>query len=662
MFVESGRLLEAVGGPEGLSWKISVIEAGLSETGRSYSEDVLKAAVPLFDGVKMFADHPSVSEEMDRPERSTSNIVGWITEPRWDESEKRIVGTMNLLKTHPIAERVLEAYKRGRTDLYELSIYGSGKTEPVNENGKTYFEVKSIDKIVSVDLVTFGAAGGRIEKLIASIRNKEDEMDVLKDLSAEEILELRPDLLEAVKPEAEEEEDTSLREELEALRNEVALERCKALAQTKIDTSGLPKAMKDRLYERFVGRVFETQELEEAIEAEKNLYSSILEQEDIRPRVHVVRDEKDKFIDAMTATVLGPGKLENGTPGFRSIKQAYCVWAGLDYWKVPPQELASRIVNESIGFMPGTFMPGATDNLREAISWSYVFGTSMNRALAREYQVPAFDDWRKIVSAISSLENLKQQEIVRYGYYGTLPIVSAGGTYQEATSPSDVRAYYSPSKRGVTEEWTWEDVINDDLRALQRIPGRLALAAKATIYKFVFDFLNDNATCTFDDTALFHADHSNIGSTALSTTTLTAAKVAMRSQSASGASAIPLGLKPKWLVVPNELEATAVQLRDSDNEVVTAKTATVANPHRGTFDIIVVDYWTDSNNWYCVADPALVPTIEVGFLGGREEPELFTQAPNTGSSFTADKVVIKIRHVFGGAIVDYRGFYGAIVS
>jgi len=123
-----------------------------------------------------------------------------------------------------------------------------------------------------------------------------------------------------------------------------------------------------------------------------------------------------------------------------------------------------------------------------------------------------------------------------------------------------------------------------------------------------------------------------------------------------------LAIRPRWMLVPPELEATARQLRDSRVEVTAGKDATVANPHFETFDVIVVDYWTDPNNWYLVADPALIPTIEVGFLGGREVPEMFTESPTAGSSFYADKVVFKIRYAFGVTLVDHRGFHGNIVT
>ncbi|MBV5350479.1 hypothetical protein JZU71_04980, partial [bacterium] len=83
---------------------------------------------------------------------------------------------------------------------------------------------------------------------------------------------------------------------------------------------------------------------------------------------------------------------------------------------------------------------------------------------------------------------------------------------------------------------------------------------------------------------------------------------------------------------------------------------------RQTWEVIPVKHWSDVNNWYLIADPADIPTIEIGFMDGKEAPELFVQdMPNVGSMFSNDQLTYKIRHIYGGAVMDYRGFYGAIV-
>jgi hypothetical protein len=124
-----------------------------------------------------------------------------------------------------------------------------------------------------------------------------------------------------------------------------------------------------------------------------------------------------------------------------------------------------------------------------------------------------------------------------------------------------------------------------------------------------------------------------------------------------GNSTISLGLPPKYMLVPPDLEGTARQLRDSDVDIDVSAGENIANPWKGEFEIIVIPFWSDSNAWVVMADPQMAPTIDVGFLGGKEEPDLFTEAANSGSNFTADKITYKIRHVWGYCILDHRGVY-----
>jgi len=80
-------------------------------------------------------------------------------------------------------------------------------------------------------------------------------------------------------------------------------------------------------------------------------------------------------------------------------------------------------------------------------------------------------------------------------------------------------------------------------------------------------------------------------------------------------------------------------------------------------ETISVPIWSDANNWFLMADPADIVCIEIGFLDGKEEPEIFIQdMPNVGSMFSHDKLTYKIRHIYGGVNTDYRGADGNIVA
>jgi len=74
-------------------------------------------------------------------------------------------------------------------------------------------------------------------------------------------------------------------------------------------------------------------------------------------------------------------------------------------------------------------------------------------------------------------------------------------------------------------------------------------------------------------------------------------------------------------------------------------------------------HWTDATNWYLAADKGDVPLLEIGFLDNKQEPEFFVQdLPNVGSMFSNDMLTYKIRHVYGGGVMDFRGFDASVVA
>ena len=55
--------------------------------------------------------------------------------------------------------------------------------------------------------------------------------------------------------------------------------------------------------------------------------------------------------------------------------------------------------------------------------------------------------------------------------------------------------------------------------------------------------------------------------------------------------------------------------------------------------------------------------MEIGFVGGRDQPELFMQdASSQGSVFTNDQISFKVRWEFGGGWVGYRGTFWSQVA
>ena len=120
-----------------------------------------------------------------------------------------------------------------------------------------------------------------------------------------------------------------------------------------------------------------------------------------------------------------------------------------------------------------------------------------------------------------------------------------------------------------------------------------------------------------------------------------------------------IGLRPRYLIVPPELEWVAMVVTKSAG--VPGSNNNDLHPMMGYVTPIVSPQLSSATQWFFAADPAVVDTIEVGFVGGQVNPALYIQdLPNMGLPFAQDAVAFKIRHEYGAAIVDYRGFYRGI--
>jgi hypothetical protein len=280
--------------------------------------------------------------------------------------------------------------------------------------------------------------------------------------------------------------------------------------------------------------------------------------------------------------------------------------------------------------------------------------------MLKDYAAPDLATWRGTVAEVVPLSDFRTVRRMRFGGYGNLPIVGQGAPYTALTSPTDEEATYSPAKRGGTEQITLEMIKNDDVGAIRRIPSKLGRAAGQTLHEFVWDFLGNNSN-VYDSTALAASGHNNIVTSAMSGANISSLRLKIKQQTDMSNSK-RLGLMARYLIVPSELEELAFQLTTSDRVLGSANN----DPNfvkKLNLTTIVVEYWTDTNNYWVTASIDQAPMIEIGFLDGQESPELFVQdQPSVGSMFSNDQLTYKIKHIYGGAVMDFRPFAAGIVA
>lgn len=176
--------------------EVEFITPGWGSSGY-YSREVVEAAAPLFAvGTHLYLDHPTETEEQERPVRSVRDIAAVITE----------AGTVNP-DTGGIRGKVKATapYRELLTDetLMEnigLSIRGSATDITVGEaEGRKGPIIEGLADIASVDFVTRAGRGGRVLSVLESARPEVVERAVARGISEATADERRTQLSDAVR-------------------------------------------------------------------------------------------------------------------------------------------------------------------------------------------------------------------------------------------------------------------------------------------------------------------------------------------------------------------------------------------------------------------------------------------------------------------------------
>jgi len=286
---------------------------------------------------------------------------------------------------------------------------------------------------------------------------------------------------------------------------------------------------------------------------------------------------------------------------------------------------------------------------------SQVVASALNKILLSQYA--ARPRWWAPIAHEEDLPTLNDVRWITVGGFSGLDAVAEGDPYVEKTWDDHVET--SPfTKRGNYIGLTLEMIDRDDVAAVRAIPRNLAHAAWRTLSAQVAALFTDNAgtgPTLSDGVPLFDALHGNLGSTALAANSWQATVAAMFKQ-AEFHSGERLGLRPRYCLVPIDLEKAALEIFTS--EIVPEDNAAYRNVlQRSADSVLVVPQWTDATDWAAVADPAELEGLCIGYRFGRA-PELFVADSDlTGGMFTNDELRIKVRFVFAVGIGDYRALY-----
>lgn len=357
----------------------------------------------------------------------------------------------------------------------------------------------------------------------------------------------------------------------------------------------------------------------------------------------VVAAKRGAMQNALLARCNPSVKLEDNAREFRGMRlidmaRESVEMAGGNARGMTPQEIARAALGCDRSAVRAAGMHTTSD-------FPILLGSTVNRTLRDAYAL-APQTWRQL-GRQTTVSDFREVSRVALGDIAALEKVNEHGEYKYG-SLGEEGAPLKVGKFGKIIAITWEAIVNDDLSAMTRIPQALGAAAAQTESDVVWNLLLGNPNFV-DGTPVFHADHGNLAASggAINTTTLAAARAAMRKQKSKAGHFLNLG--PEYLVVGPDKELEAYQFTSSN--YVPAKNADINDSRNASLQVIV-DARITGNQWYLYAAPGLVDTFEYAYLEG--EQGVFTE---TREGFEVDGMEIKARLVFGAAWIDYRGVY-----
>ncbi len=319
-----------------------------------------------------------------------------------------------------------------------------------------------------------------------------------------------------------------------------------------------------------------------------------------------------------------------------------------------------------------------------------LFGDILDRQLLASYR-EAPSTYRSYcrISQVPDFRNVSRFAID--GSDGVLATVNEQAEYPE-TAVDEVRDQYQVAKRGRRIPLSWESIINDDLGALRDMPARLGRAARRSEESFATDLF---ATSAGPSTAMYNATNLNIlvpttvaGFETLTISTLQAMMTLLGDQTDPGGE--PILTDVVHLVVPPALEITAMnilnglelRLSGENSGGSAGQTVVAQNWMRNRLTLHVNRYLPSAGGvvaargdaaFYMFGNPSESrPALEMGFLRGHQEPEIWIKRSNAmragggdvtplEGDFDTDSIQYRVRHVFGGAaLINTGGFRNTV--
>lgn len=350
------------------------------------------------------------------------------------------------------------------------------------------------------------------------------------------------------------------------------------------------------------------------------------------------------------------------------------------------KEALDRKLYETVRFLHAVYNGKiGRHHLLEAMTTSdfpLLFGTVIDRQTLGSYREwPA--TWRNIARVVT-VPDFRSVERSYDPFGGDARLTEVHELEEYPASYIDEQSpfTYKVKKYGRRMPFSWEVMVNDVTNRLKDAPIRFGRAAVRSEQYFVTSLY---VSSTGPSTAVYTNGNKNIVNTTNGAATNNPALSILGLQDAFNVlarqtdpvSGEAIMIEAVVLEVPPALNVVAQNILNATQIIIGADSAEqrilTNNWMRNNVTLVVnpslsqINTTNGNTAWYLhAASNTGRPLLEVGFLAGYETPQIFMKSPNAvrvgagalvdpmQGDFDNDSIDYKIRHVFGGSIVDVK--------
>ncbi|PTV93497.1 Mu-like prophage major head subunit gpT [Rhodobacter aestuarii] len=311
-------------------------------------------------------------------------------------------------------------------------------------------------------------------------------------------------------------------------------------------------------------------------------------------------------------------------------------------------ELGRTILGRAGVLTTGMSPSAIVERMLTTSDFPAIMGDTVDRSLRAGYQ--AAPSALKAVARKSTARDFRRKTKLQISEAPTLEKVNEAGEFKHGAL-HDAKESYAIGTFGKIISVTRQLLVNDDVGAFTDMSAKWGEAAADFEAQQLVDLLEagSGAGPVMDDgKTLFHTDHGNIAAAAakINVTSLGEARLMMRKQKSIAGR--PINVRPRYLVVPPELEVDAEQVL----ALIQPTTIEDVNPFGGKLELLVETRLSSATRWYLVSDPAITEGLEYSYLQGEEGPQIETK-----QGFEVDGMAFKVRLDFGAAFLEHRGWF-----